>query len=316
MLVHEGAVVPLRVDGTRSTPWSAAPPDVPVLERGAVRWSLAYGSNADPERLIDKGLDRRGAVLLPASVVGLRRAWEARRTSSTGAVPLTLVAAPGERLDTWVLGVHSDDCDALDRTEGRGGNYLLGRVGPVAVADRFLLPDALAYGPSSTTALITVEARPAAYPDLDQQAAGVLADDDTTATLAAEPLSGTHEGPWPETPFADLPLLVYGTQRPGERYWPRVADLVEVVGDASCAGSVVETRFGWPAADLSGIGRFEGVLLEPRDASAARELVAVTDEIEGVPSLFRRRAVPVEVAGGDRWAIVYEWAPGQGPPPT
>lgn len=308
-LVHRGERYAVRLDGTTDAPLTVPPGtgDVDVLEPGAVRWSLAYGSNADPDRLVDKGLDERGAVVLPASVEGHRRLWEARRTTSTGAVPLTLGTAPGIRLDTWVLGVHVADTEALDDSEGRGSNYVLGRVGPVAVADRFLIADALAYGPTDRTSLVSVEARPAAYPEVDQRAAGSLTDDATTARVRGEPLRDPHDGPWPETPLEDLPLLVYGTLRPGERYWRRVEHLVDVVGEASCPGTVVQTRFGWPAADLSGSGRFEGVLLRPRGAAEARDLVAVTDEIEGVPTLFRRRAMPVRVGDADRWALVYEF---------
>lgn len=309
-LVRRGGRHTVRVDGTADAPLSVPSgiAGAEVLEPGAVRWSLAYGSNADPDRLVDKGLDQKGAVLLPASVLGHRRVWEARRTTSTGAVPLTLGTAPGIRLDTWVLGVHVDDTAALDRSEGRGSNYALGRVGPVAVSDRFLIADALAYGPTGRTSLVSIEARPATYPEVDQAAAGVLTDDATTARLRGEPLRDPHEGPWPETPLEDLPLFVYGTLRPGGRYWPQVEDLVEVVGEASCPGSVVPTRFGWPAADLSGSGRFDGVLLQPRGPAEARDLVAVTDEIEGAPTLFRRRAMPVRVGGIDRWALVYEFA--------
>lgn len=317
-LVYAGRTWPLQLDGTSRAPVSAPAVARPaaVLAPGKLRWSLAYGSNADPERLVDKRLDERGAVILPASVMGHRRAWEARRSRSTGAVPLTLVPAPGARLDAWVLGVHRDDTDALDRSEGRGDTYLLGRVGPVAVAARFLLPDALAYGPAVATSVIAVEARPATHPEMDQATAGLLADDATTARLRADPLPDPHAGPWPGTPLDDLPLFVYGTLRPGRRYWPRVAELVDVVGDATCPGSVVDTPFGWPAADLSAPGRFPGILLQPRDPDAAREAVRVTDEIEGAPSLFQRRAVPVRTADADRWAIAYEWAAGNGPPPA
>lgn len=317
-LVYEGRAWPAIADGARKGPVRTAeePADAPVLAPGAVRWSLAYGANADPDRLVDKGLDRRGAVVLPASVVGRQRVWEGRRAASTGAVPLTLVSAPGVRLDVWVLGVHGDDTDVLDASEGRGDTYVLGRVGPVAVADRFLLPDALAYGPAAGTSVIAVEARPATYPELDQHAAGTLVDGGTAARLRADPLPRSHAGPWPHTPLHDLPLFVYGTLRPGERYWSRVADLVDAVGEATCAGSVVHTRHGWPAATLGGADRVAGVLLRPRDAAAARELVRITDEIEGAPSLFRRRAALVEHAGEDRWAMVYEWQPSQGPPPA
>lgn len=319
-LVHAGRTVELAVTGTSTAPVTpvpdaAVPGPAAVLAHGAVRWSLAYGANADPARLIDKGLDHRGAIVLPAAVLGHRRVWEARRTTSTGAVPLTLVAAPGIRLDVWLLGVHADDIGRLDASEGRGRDYVLGRVGPVAVADRFCVPDALAYGPAADTAVVAVGARPAGYPELAQEHAGALADDVAATRLRADPLPRPHHGPWPRTPLQDLPLFVYGTLRPGERYWPRIADLVDVVGEGTCPGSVVDTRFGWPAAEPAPAGRFEGVLLRPRDPDAARRLFATTDRIEQAPTLFRRRAMPVTAAGHQQWAIVYVWAPGQGPPP-
>lgn len=316
-LVYDGRIWPLRASGTSLDPFEpvVGTPAAAVLEADAVRWSLAYGANADPDRLVDKGLDRRGAVVLPASARGRERAWEGRRTVSTGAVPLTLVAAPGLRLDVWLLGIHADDTDVLDASEGRGANYLLGRVGPVAVADRFLLADALAYGPAAGTEVVTIGGRPARYPELDQLGAGLLADDAAGVRLRADPLPAAHEGRWPATPLEDLPLFVYGTLQPGGRYWARVADLVEIVGPASCRGALTATPHGWPAAELIGDGEIHGTLLRAHDPDAARLLVERTDAIEDAPRLFRRRAVPVTGQPGASWALTYEWSPAQGPPP-
>jgi gamma-glutamylcyclotransferase (GGCT)/AIG2-like uncharacterized protein YtfP len=316
-LVLRGRSWPLRVTGDAAHPVAA---DVdalaaPVLAPGEVRWSLAYGANADADRLMDKGLDERGAVVLPASVVGWDRAWEARRTYSTGAVPLTLVRAPGRRLDVHAVGIHVDDTHALDRTEGRGERYRLARVGPVVVADRFLLDDGLAYGPGPSTRVLAVDDGPARFPAVSQSAAAALLDDGAP-TVGADPLPRAVGAGWPGTPLRDLPLFVYGTLGPDGSRFAQVADLVDVAGPASIRGWLVATPAGYPAVDLTGAGEVHGALLRPTGPAAAGELFRRTDAIEGAPRLFRRRSVVARTAAGAGvWAAVYEWNPAQGPPP-
>lgn len=299
------------VDAAVTAPAAAA--GAPVLE-GPRRWSLAYGSNASPDRLVDKGLDLEGAILLPASVMGYVRAWEARRTSSTGAVPLTIVAVPGHRLDVHVLGVTVADAAVLDTSEGRGPNYALGHVGPVALAHRFLLEDALAYGPTATTRVLAVNGAFATYPEFDQAAACRLLDTAEPSTLPAAPLRAG--GPsWPDTTLSDLPLFVYGTLQPNHERWRRISDLVDVVGPAETWGSLVNTVYGWPAATFGDRGRVRGTLLAARYPEAAVELFAVCDDIEDVPRLFRRTTVRVWVGPRTSWAATYEWNAEQGAPP-
>lgn len=317
-LVYQGRTWPIEVGGDARQPVHGDPVAMgaPTLDPGRLRWSVAYGANADPDRLVDKALDLNGAVVVPATVLGWTRAWEARRTASTGAVPLTLVPAPQRRLDVRLLGIHEDDTALLDASEGRGGNYALGRVGPVSVADRFLLPDALAYGPTATTRLLTDGTGPATYPEVDQAGARELEAARDRVTLAADPIPRPLEpGWWPPTELHDLPLLVYGTLQPGRERWDQIDDLVEVAGPAAVRGRMTATPSGYPAVELGGRGEVHGTLLRPVSPRAARELVGRCDAIEGVPSLFLRRSAPARTPDGWTWAMVYTWNPAQGPAP-
>lgn len=189
-----------------------------------VRWVVAYGSNASPGRLVDKRVDRRGALLLPAVLDGYVTAFEGRVTGY-GSVPVTLVPSTGVRTPTWVLGVHVDDTPTLDRSEGRllddtldvsgpsvrgdlrrapPGAYRLGHVGEVVVARALVLDDALAYLPGVRTA-VQADERGAwrTWPDVDQVAAAAHVE--AGGPLAAAP--APHHpvrGPWPTTPLRPL----------------------------------------------------------------------------------------------------------------
>lgn len=158
------------------------------------RWVLAYGSNASPGRLVDKHLDRRGAILLPAVCTGWVPAFEQRRTGY-GSVPLTLVPEPGASTSTWLLGVDVVDTGRVDRSEGRvpdGGTpierddrhhappyaYVLAHVGPVCVPAaasggvELRLDDAVAYLPGPATRVqVDADGRWRTWPEVDQRAA-------------------------------------------------------------------------------------------------------------------------------------------------
>jgi hypothetical protein len=217
-VVHDGRVHPAALpDDPADLP--RADVDAEVAELAAVRWVVAYGSNASPGRLVDKGLDGRGAWLLPAVLDGWLTAFEDRATRY-GSIPLTLVPHTGARIDTWVLGVHVDDLPALDRTEGRypadvvavddgtsapPGAYRLGHVGEVVVADRWRLPDALAYLPGPRTRVqVTGEGAWRTWPRSDQATAAAHA---ASGGPAADPppVPAPVTGPWPETPLLPLP---------------------------------------------------------------------------------------------------------------
>lgn len=327
----EAASWPVEVDGLERPDRQAASaprgntPHAAVLAPGRVRWSLAYGANADPRRLVDKGLDQRGALLLPAALRGWRRVWEARRSPVTGAVPLTVQPDPGARLDVWVLGVDRDDTARLDASEGRGQRYMLARVGPVAVAARFLLDAAPAYAPTAATRVLAGTGGPAAWPGTDQRGAARLLAAGRSAP-AVRPAAGgawaradggvVEGGGWPSTPLADLPLFVYGTLQPGGQRHRAVAEAVRVVGPAVARGTLFRTPHGWPAAQFVEDGApLHGTLLAPVSAAAAAGMVAAADAIEDAPRLFRRVAVAVDAGGGARWAMAYAWNRDQGPPP-
>jgi hypothetical protein len=222
-LVHDGRVhvVPLPEEVV-GHPGAAlrTEVDAEVADLEAVRWVVAYGSNASPGRLVDKGLDRRGAWLLPAEVEGWVAAFEHRRTGY-GSVPLTLVPDAGARLETWVLGVHVDDLPALDRSEGRlpgdavggpirddarqapPGAYRLGPVGEVVVADRWRLPDALAYLPGPRTRVQVPAGEWRTWPRWEQTDAAVHAAAGGPSALPP-PVPAAITGPWPETPLLAL----------------------------------------------------------------------------------------------------------------
>lgn len=108
-------------------------------------------------------------------------------------------------------------------------------------------------------------------------------------------------------------LFVYGTLKPGEERWSAIADLVQDVGTARAAGTLVATPHGWPVVTFGGDGTVHGHLLRPR-AGARDELLERCDRIEGEGELFRRVVVPVDGPDGTVDAIAYEWL-GPEPPP-
>lgn len=181
--------------------------DDAMLHDPAWRWSVGFGSNACPDRLVDKGLAERGALLLPATVKGWRAAWEARRSPMTGSVPVTLVPSPGFTLHAWALGMHVDDTDAMDFSEGRGERYHLTRLGPVVVADRWMLNPGLAYCAAETTVLLSSPEDDTAPLWLDcADHAGAVARLESGAPTVAAPRTDdvVPLGQWPVTPLTPI----------------------------------------------------------------------------------------------------------------
>jgi hypothetical protein len=238
-----GAAAGAATAGERAAPRVVAdPPRAPlpripggVLGAGGelsdVRWVVAYGANASPDRLRDKGLTGPGALLIPAVLHGWVAAFEARVTGY-GAVPLTLVPQADARTVTWILGVHRDHVDELDRTEGRvasgapsridrragsahhapPGTYQLGRVGPVQVADGWVLPDGLAYLPGPSTEVLRHDGGWRTWPAHDQTTARRhLAGGGPSAPAPRPPAPVL--GPWPVTPL--VPEVVWRAGQSG-----------------------------------------------------------------------------------------------------
>lgn len=215
-LVLAGRTHPVAIDPERPTS-VRAPLEAPVLEPGAVRWVVAYGSNACPDRLVDKGLDDRGALLLPATLRGWVPAFEARPTGY-GAVPLTLVPRTDAATATWVLGVHVDDTPRVDASEGRvaegmaedgggpadahhapAGAYRLAEVGEAIVAGCLRLAPAVAFVPGPHTRLqVGGDGRWMTWPHVEQRAAAahLVAG---RRDVAAPPADRVVAGPWPAT---------------------------------------------------------------------------------------------------------------------
>ncbi len=227
VLVLDGACWSLALTRDPRRPWRApggAPACAASSGADRLRWSVAYGANASPPRLVAKGLDRRGAVLLPARVRGWVPAFE-QRTTSYGAVPLTLVRASAPRVTaTWVLGLTEPDTGVLDRSEGRAavdgtapvadptpadghtpptGTYRLCGIGEVVVAERFVLRGALAYLPGPSTRIQIDDAgAPRCWPEVGQrQARAHLDAGGPSRRVGALRDAAPIVGAWPETPL-------------------------------------------------------------------------------------------------------------------
>lgn len=193
VLVHAGRLHPLL--GPHGSIMSPPGIAAPVAEPGAVRWSVAHGSNACPDRVVDKGLDQLGAVLLPAQIHGWAPAFEDRRVPSHGAVPMTLIPSEGIA-QVWVLGIHRDDVASLDASEARGERYLLGQVGPVTVGGVRCarLP---AYGPTEATRVLLDGDGPAWWPGRDQAWARAAHDRAGTDSMAVPAVPDPVASGWP-----------------------------------------------------------------------------------------------------------------------
>ncbi|MEM0967257.1 MAG: gamma-glutamylcyclotransferase family protein [Verrucomicrobiota bacterium] len=84
----------------------------------------------------------------------------------------------------------------------------------------------------------------------------------------------SKKGDW----FSDLRVFVYGTLKPGGRYWPAYCEgKVATVRDASVNGRLYELSVGYPALTLGGDERVEGCVLEFLHADGLRGL----DFLEG-----------------------------------
>src|SRR5215467_7339852 len=93
----------------------------PSAERYAV---LAYGSNACPGQLLDKGLSDVPVIF---GRLGGAQAVYARRTTKKGYVPATLAKKCQSRY-SWVTLLTREQLRIMDRSEGRPNVYALASV--------------------------------------------------------------------------------------------------------------------------------------------------------------------------------------------
>lgn len=110
------------------------------------------------------------------------------------------------------------------------------------------------------------------------------------------------------------PYFVYGTLKPGGRYWPQIAARVAAHEPAEVDGfDLFDLKVGYPAI-VEGKGRVKGVLLRFHPAQAT-EAIATMDRIEGwdpaaAAPLYRPLEVDVTTDDGRVSAITYVWGSG------
>lgn len=94
----------------------------PLADRYAI---LAYGSNACPGQLLEKGLS--DVPVLFGRLHGAQAVY-AGRTASKGYVPATLARKKGSR-PSWITVLTQEQLETMDKTEGRrGGFYALAEL--------------------------------------------------------------------------------------------------------------------------------------------------------------------------------------------
>lgn len=252
---------------------------------------LSFGSNACPEKFVCNGVSLPG-VNLRATVHDLAAVYCQGSRSVDGAVPATLVAVPGHRETHVVSYVAPADFTALDRTEGRRGQWydlVLLNAGTVVRDDDVVLEHVLGY----------VGGRSERRPMRDRNGDLLLIRETTQA--AAQAALSTATGPgiepvalgpmWPMgAPVAPSisSLFVYGTLMPGERRWDVLAPFVQGAPEpALVRGSLVDTGRGYPAL-FPGEAAVPGYLVRLRSEFLA-EALDVLDRVEGTATgLFER----------------------------
>ncbi len=252
---------------------------------------LAYGSNRCPSKIswlrLVHGLGDEPAVVLRARTEGVAAVWAAGLRVRDGQRPAVLADAPGAVEEHAVWLATPGQVAALDRCEGRGagGRHVLARLdGTTVTVAGVPVERPWAYlGAVPARRPLLVDGRPVRCADVPQAAAlaleGVPAPDDGLASTTEE--GAPHPDAWPAG------LFVYGTLRPGERAWWRLAP--HAAGravPATVTGRVVDTGLGYPAWLRDGPGRAAGVVVPLRDPAVLDGL----DAYEG-PGYARVRTV-------------------------
>jgi len=234
------------VAGISLDDWLSSRGALSLAERVPV---LAYGSNANPAKItwLRDNLGLPGPVVaIRVRCTGLAAVWAAGPRVVDTQRPATLVASPGLVEWHFVWLATREQVKVLDVCEGRDVRYRLVRLasGTVTTSDGVRLPDVLAYtGASGVRAPLMVDGafvHCAAVPQAG--AVGLVGvpgvDGLTVAPVVGEP----SPDDWPDR------LFVYGTLRPGDTAWPRLAGhAFGRPSRAALTGVLYDTGRGYPA---------------------------------------------------------------------
>jgi gamma-glutamylcyclotransferase (GGCT)/AIG2-like uncharacterized protein YtfP len=287
--------------GTDLDDWLAARDAPPTAARIPV---LAYGSEATAATIswLRTAFGLTGPAVVPrARCTGLAAVW-ATRLARDGQRPATLCAEPGrvEWHAVWLA--TTDQVRVLDRHAGRGMRYRLVRLGSgtVTTEDGTNLDGVLAYtAAGEARAPLFAGGRPVRCADVAPADAVDLVGAAGPDGLDVVPVSGVPSADdWPDRVF------VYGTLRPGDVAWWRIAPhVVDEPRVTRLPGTLYDTGLGYPALHPEPTGDpVPGWTLRLR--SPARAL-AELDEYEG--ACYRRVRV-VDSTGRLCWTYLWSAA--------
>jgi gamma-glutamylcyclotransferase (GGCT)/AIG2-like uncharacterized protein YtfP len=267
---------------------------------------LAYGSNANPTKItwLRDTLGLTGpAVVLRVRCTDLAAVWAAGRRVVDDQRPATLRADPG-RVEWHALWLATaEQVRVLDVCEGRGVRYRLVRLDSGTVTDETgtTLPGVLAYtGAGEIRWPLLVNGTPARCAEVPQADAMRLIGEPGPDGLTVTPLDGApNAGDWPDR------LFVYGTLRPDDRAWHRIAPHAAAAPEPTqVTGTLHDTGHGYPAL-CPGQGSVRGWTIPLRSpATAFTDL----DAYEG-PEYRRTRVI--DSTGRLCWTYLWS-APTQG----
>jgi gamma-glutamylcyclotransferase (GGCT)/AIG2-like uncharacterized protein YtfP len=285
------------VAGVSLDDWLSSRGALSLAERVPV---LAYGSNANPSKItwLRENLGLPGPVVaLRVRCTGLTAVWAAGPRVVDTQRPATLVAVPGRVEWHFVWLATREQVKVLDVCEGRDVRYRLVRLGSgtVATSDGVLLPDVLAYtGASGIRAPLMVDGAFVHCAAVSQAGAVGLVGVPGVDGLTVAPVVGAPSpDDWPDR------LFVYGTLRPGDTAWPRLAGhTFGRPARAKLTGALYDTGRGYPAL-CGGDGLVPGWSVRLRSPSVA---LAELDSYEG-PGY--RRVRMVDSAGRLCWTYVW-----------
>jgi hypothetical protein len=130
--------------------WVTRDGGVPV-DVGGRHLVVAYGSNADPEKLTEK-LNGTGVFVLRCLVMHHAAVWCDARRSCDSSVVATIVPDSGRVEVHHVLAVTGEQLDLIDRWEGAGAGYYERQhfAGPLVLENGEMPIEALVYVGTST----------------------------------------------------------------------------------------------------------------------------------------------------------------------